>query len=132
MESFIYISDEEKRIRRLLHVNNNYRGSHKLQEQSPMQNGDNGQHSTDNIHLASSQTNSPGPPHGAMYYHSQSQVEATLSRYDSPALVYNPDDLPFRVGADGKSDLYTPDDLSFLGNFPIGFRGCFKCGEKGH
>ena len=132
VESFISMSDEEKRIHCVLSANNNYRGSHNLQEQSPMQNGDNYQHQTGNIHPSSFQTIPPGPPHGAMYCHFQSQVEAMLSRYNRTAPVYNPYNLPFRVVADGKYDPYNPDDPSFLSNFPSGSRGCFKCGEIGH
>ena len=97
-----------------------------------MQNGDNGQHPTCNIHPSSSQTIPPGPPHRAMYYNSQSQAETKLSRYGGPAPICNPDNLSFRVGSDGKSYPYNPDDPSFLSSFSIVFKGCFKCGKIGH
>ena len=59
-------------------------------------------------------------------YHHQSLAEVTLSRYSSPILVDNPDNLPFRVGVDVKSYPYNPDDEFYLSNYLIELRGCFK------
>ena len=40
--------------------------------------------------------------------------------------------LPFRVGLDGKSYPYKPDDLGYTSTFPLGFQGCFKYGKSDH
>ena len=40
--------------------------------------------------------------------------------------------LPSRVGSDGKSYPYNPQEPHILSDYPIGFRGCYGCGDPNH
>ena len=40
--------------------------------------------------------------------------------------------LPSRVGSDGKSYPYNPEEPHILSDYPIGFRGCYGCGDPNH
>ena len=40
--------------------------------------------------------------------------------------------LPSRVGSDGKSYPYNPQEPHILSDYPIGFRGCYGCGNPNH
>ena len=71
-------------------------------------------------------------PHGNINYHSPSLVKTTLARYGSPIKVDNLCNLLCRVGANKRSYPYNLDDPSFLSNFPVGFKGCFKRSDTGH
>ena len=70
-----------------------------------------------------------------VFYHSQSPAEQTLQRYkgNHPNTSYpNPHNLPTRIGPTGKPHPYRLDDPTYLSRFPLGFRGCFKCGADDH
>lgn len=77
-----------------------------------------------------------GHPQGQVYkFSSVSPAETTLNRYKSPSdrRNYTPNnDIPTRKRADGQRYPYHPDDPSFLSKFPLGFRGCYRCGRTDH
>ena len=68
-------------------------------------------------------------------YQRQSPAEQTLAKYkdtsqrtDQP----NPKNLPVRTGPDGLLYPYRLDDPTYISKYPLGFRGCFKCGATNH
>lgn len=86
----------------------------------------------------------PPPQHGSngrLYtYQSASPAESTLTRYKSPAKECgnntidesNPYGLPTRRGPTGLQHPYDREDPKSISKFPIGFKGCFKCGSLDH
>ena len=83
----------------------------------------------------------PPPPYtsyqrgGETHYQSQSLAEQTLSQYSNG----NRSDtergtfvILTRKGQNGRDYPYNPANPSYLSKFPLGFRGCFKCGATDH
>ena len=87
---------------------------------------------------------SPPPQYessGQLYaYQSASPAESTLARYKSPTRrqgngsndEINPYNLPTRRGPTGLQHPYDREDPKSISKFPIGFKGCFKCGATDH
>ena len=74
---------------------------------------------------------------GDIYYSNQSQAELTLSRYGNGGSANHQQttrqpSLPTKRGDDGNMYPYNPEDPEYLSHFPIGFKGCFKCGKADH
>ena len=74
--------------------------------------------------------------HGQLFlYQRQSPAEQTLARYKSPSSSnqpHNPHNLPTRKGSDNLLYPYRLDDPNYTSKYPLGFRGCFKCGRDDH
>ena len=125
-QSFKSLNDEEKRLRSLLSRNVMNRGSHNLKEQIQCN------------QTQQTQSYQPQPYNGtdgSIHSHSPSLVEDTLRRYGSPPLHpvdTTSMDTPSRVGPDGISYPFNPDDSLYTSKFSAEFRGCFKCGKSDH
>ena len=64
-------------------------------------------------------------------YNQRSPAEETVSKYSSTdQMNLNPFNLPTRKGPTGEEHPFSPDDPSYLSIYPIGFRGCFRCGLR--
>lgn len=80
----------------------------------------------------------PAPQTAQIFYHSTSPAEQTLQRYTAPPSNTtqngppNPLNLPTRPGPTGLPHPFRQDDPTYLSRFPLGFRGCFKCGSQDH
>ena len=114
-KSFKSLNDEETHLRSLLSRNGNHRGSLNLHGPT--------------IDQQSHQQNNS---YESVNYQSPSLAEDTLWRYDNNLSGDNPNNLPTRVGTDGVSYPFNPDDPGYLSAFPANLRGCFKCGSRDH
>ena len=123
------LNDEEKRIRRLFPQLQGSRqprgGTH--QYHGYQRNEQTGHH---NDGHQGNQGNRQAS--GEIHFHGQSQAETTLSKYGGGGASTNALEVATRVGADGKQYPYNPDDPGYLSKFPVGWRGCYKCGKEDH
>ena len=70
-----------------------------------------------------------------MHYHYPSLAANTLANYGNTggaSTAFRPYNLPFRTGADEISYPYNPEKPEFLGQFPLGFKCCLRCGRTDH
>ena len=76
-----------------------------------------------------SATDIPERPTAGVYaYGQRSPAEETMHKYSSR--TPNPTNLPVKEGADGLLYPYREDEPSVISRFPLGFKGCFKCGVE--
>ncbi len=62
-----------------------------------------------------------------------SQAETTLQKYKGfPQRRQPGEELPTRTGADGLQYPYRPEEPEKVSDYPVGFRGCFGCGDPNH
>ena len=69
---------------------------------------------------------------GNIYFNTQSQVEATLSKYGGGGTPGGNLETPTHQGADGKQYPYNPGEPSYLSILPVDWSGCYKCGKDDH
>jgi len=62
-----------------------------------------------------------------VYGQQASPAEETMQRYSTRAP--NPQNLPVKEGRDGQMYPFREDDPATISKYPIGFRGCFRCGN---
>ena len=94
----------------------------------------------DTTTIASTLTESVTNPPTQIFWQSESPAEQTIRRYTQPTTAStptkqqqpNPLNLPCRVGPTGLLHPYRADDPGYLSKYPLGFRGCFKCGADDH
>ena len=107
------LNEEKKRIRRIFpHLQNRRQPRGNAHQYNGYQGGD--------------------QLHGSLYFNSYSQAEATLSKYGGGGRSGSTTDTSTRQGADGKQYPFDPNEPSYVSKFPVGWRGCFKCGKDDH
>jgi len=73
----------------------------------------------------------PQQPGDQCHYTNQSQAETTIQRYSGGGIV-GANKIPTKEGTDGRLYPYNPRFPKYLRKFPVGFGGCFKCGDPSH
>ena len=132
-ESFKKLSDDISLFDRMM-------GNRQSSKQTSLQSviGKTFFHSADDTQPPLPETTTAGQPthQGQLFlYQRQSPAEQTLSRYKAPSQPTdqsNPKNLPVRKGPDGLLYPYRLDDPTYVSKYPLGFRGCFKCGASTH
>ena len=62
-----------------------------------------------------------------LYGQQASPAEETMQWYSTRAP--NPHNLPVKEGQDGQMYPFRDDDPATISKYPLGFRGCFRCGN---